>query len=136
MTRRQVLYRGRGISYFAGPAYQRGHGIGSLFRGLFRFAMPLLKQGAKAVGRQALQTGIQVAGNMFENRLIKESLRTRVREAESSLTAKSENKVNQLLSGSGRRRARKRKAPVRIGPPTLKRRKRISKKRKSRDIFS
>ena len=136
MKRRQVLYRGRGIPYFAGPAYQRGHGIGSLFRGLFRFAMPLLKQGAKAVGRQALQTGIEVAGDMLENRPIKESLRTRVREAGSSLRTKAENKVNEFHSGSGRRRARKRKAPVRIGPPTLKRRKRISKKRKSRDIFS
>ena len=28
--------------------------------------MPLLKQGAKAVGRQALETGIQVAGDMLE----------------------------------------------------------------------
>ena len=135
MKRRQVLYRGRGIPYFAGPAYQRGHGIGSLFRGLFRFAMPLLKQGAKAVGRQALQTGIQVAGDMLENRPIKESLRTRVREAGSSLRIKAENKVNQLLNGSGRRRARKRNALVRIGPLALKIR-HISKKRKSRDIYS
>ena len=50
-------------------------GVGSLFRGLFRFAMPLLKHGAKAVGRQALQTGIQVAGDMLENRPVKESIK-------------------------------------------------------------
>ena len=65
------MHRGRGIPYFAGPVYQRGHGIGSLFRGLFRFAMPFLKQAAKTVGRQALQTGIQVAGDMLENRPLK-----------------------------------------------------------------
>jgi len=129
------MHRGRGIPYFAGPVYQRGHGIGSLFRGLFRFAMPFLKQGAKTVGRQALQTGIQVAGDMLENRPIKESLKARVREAGSSLRTKAENKVNQLLNGSGRRRARKRKASIRIGPPILKRR-RASNKRKSRDIFT
>jgi hypothetical protein len=125
----KVAHRGQGIPYFAGPVYQRGHGIGSLFRGLFRFAMPLIKQGAKAVGRQALQTGIQVAGDMLENKPVKESVKARLREAGSSLRNKAENKVHQLLTGSGRRRARKRKAPVkrkRIGPPP----------RRQRDIFS
>ena len=130
----KVGHRGRGIPYFAGPVYQRGHGIGSLFRGLFRFAMPLLKHGAKAVGRQALQTGIQVAGDMLENRPVKESIRARVREAGSTLKTKAENKMTQLLAGSGKRRARKRRAP-RIGPPPrLNKTRRTSKK--PRDIFS
>jgi len=126
-------YRGRGIPYFAGPVYQRGHGIGSLFRGLFRFAMPFIKQGAKAVGRQALQTGMQVAGDMLENRPVKESIKARVHEAGSALKTKAANKMTQLLTGSGRRRARKRRAPGRVGPP-----RKISKRRrtKTRDIFS
>jgi len=130
-----AVHRGRGIPYFAGPVYQRGHGIGSLFRGLFRFAMPLIKQGAKAVGRQALQTGIQVAGDMLENRPVKESIKARVREAGSALKTKAENKVTQLLAGSGRRRARKRRAPARIGPPAT-RRKKSRRTSKARDIFS
>jgi len=128
-----AVHRGRGIPYFVGPVYQRGHGIGSLFRGLFRFAMPFIKQGAKAVGRQALQNGIQVAGDMLENRPIKESVKARVREAGSALKTKAETKLNQLLTGSGRRRARKRRAPARVGPPA-KRRKRTSTR--PRDIFS
>jgi hypothetical protein len=124
-----MIQQGRGIPYFTGPVYQRGHGIGSLFRGLFRFAMPLLKQGAKTLGRQALQTGIQVAGDVLEDRPLKESLRARVKEAGSALKTKAENKVHQLLSGSGRRKSRKRKAPkIKFGPPVIK-------KRKAKDIF-
>jgi len=44
-----------------GPVYrasfrmQRGNGIGSFFRGLFRFVKPLLYSGAKAVGKEALK---------------------------------------------------------------------------------
>ena len=44
-----------------GPVYrasfrvQRGNGIGSFFRGLFRFVKPLLYSGAKAVGIEALE---------------------------------------------------------------------------------
>jgi hypothetical protein len=129
----KTRYHGRGIPYFSGPVYQRGHGIGSLFRGLFRFAMPFIKQGAKAVGRQALQTGMQVAGDVLENRPFKESVKSRVREAGSALKTKAENKVTQLLTGSGRRRARKRKAPRRIGPPKIKKQK---VRGKPRDIFS
>lgn len=131
----KVPHYGRGVPYFAGPVYQRGHGLGGLFRGLFRFAMPLIKQGARTVGRQALQTGMQVAGDMLENRPFKESVKSRVREAGSSLRTKAENKKNQLLSGSGRKRSRKRKAPARIGPPKIKKRRRHTN-RKQRDIFS
>ena len=46
-----------------GPVYrasfrlQRGYGIGSFFRGLFRFVKPLLYSGAKAVEKEALKTG-------------------------------------------------------------------------------
>ena len=45
-----------------GPVYrarfrvQSGNGIGSFFRGLFRFVKPLLYSGAKAVGKEALKT--------------------------------------------------------------------------------
>jgi hypothetical protein len=94
--------------------------------------MPLIKQGAKAVGRQALHTGIQMAGDVLQNRPLKESANARLREAGTALKTKAENKVQQLLSGSGRRRTRRRRAPVkRIGPPVRK-----THKRKARDIFS
>ena len=45
---------------------QRGYGLGGLLKGLFRAAVPLLKQGAKVVGRTALKTGAQVAGDVLQ----------------------------------------------------------------------
>jgi len=70
-----------------GPVYrvsfrvQRGNGIGSFFRGLFRFVKPLLYSGAKAVGKEAFKTGSNIitdmlnkepkqpVGDIFKNRL-------------------------------------------------------------------
>jgi len=59
---------------------QRGNGLGSFFRGLFPFVKPLLYSGAKAVGKEALETGSNIitdilnkqpeqpVGNIFKNR--------------------------------------------------------------------
>jgi hypothetical protein len=38
-----------------GRRYQRGHGLGSIFGGLFKAAMPLMKKGAKTLERQAFK---------------------------------------------------------------------------------
>ena len=55
--------RGRGVNGM-GPIYtnphflQRGHGIGTFLGGLWRsFVRPLLWQGVKAVGSEAIVTG-------------------------------------------------------------------------------
>lgn len=45
--------------YYAGAKTQRGHGLGSLLGGLMRVAMPLVKSGAKTLGKQALKTGMR-----------------------------------------------------------------------------
>ena len=53
-----------------GPVYrasfrvQRGNGLGSFFRGLFRFVKPLYS-GAKAVGKEALKTGSNIITDML-----------------------------------------------------------------------
>jgi len=46
-----------GPVYTASFRMQKGNGIGSLFRGLFRFLKTLLYSGTKAVGKEALKTG-------------------------------------------------------------------------------
>jgi len=54
-----------------GPVYrarfrvQTGNGIGSFFRGPFRFVKPLLYSGAKAVGKEALKTGSNIIPDML-----------------------------------------------------------------------
>ena len=40
---------------FAGSLYQRRHGIGSFFGGLFRKILPFLNKGARVVGKEALR---------------------------------------------------------------------------------
>jgi hypothetical protein len=49
---------GKGYPVFAGRRYQRGHGLGSIFEGLFKAAMSLLKKGAKTLEREALHWSV------------------------------------------------------------------------------
>ena len=56
---------GSGLPGFQGLRYKRGHGLGSLFRGLVGVAAPLLKKGAlalgKSLGQKALKSGVELA---------------------------------------------------------------------------
>jgi len=59
--------RGNGqdsITYFAGPRYQRGHGIRAIFTKI-RAALPSF---IKKIGLQALKTGLNVADDMLSGR--------------------------------------------------------------------
>ena len=55
-----------------GRRYQRGHGLGSIFGGLFKAAMPLMKKGAKTLERQAFKTGLNIARDVVQGRNIKQ----------------------------------------------------------------
>ena len=54
---------GGALPYFSGARVQRGHGFGSLFSGLLRTIAPLIRRGAVALGKRALATGAQTAGD-------------------------------------------------------------------------
>ena len=62
---------GGALPYFAGAQYQRGHGLGSLFRSLLRSAMPLIKRGAVALGKGALKTGVRIADDVLSGQSLK-----------------------------------------------------------------
>ena len=72
---------GGALPYFAGAQYQRGHGLGSLFGGLLRSAMPLIKRGAVALGKGALKTGVRIAGDVLSGQNIKTATKRRVTDA-------------------------------------------------------
>ena len=72
---------GGALPYFAGAQYQRGHGLGSLFGGLLRSAMPLIKRGAVALGKGALKTGVRIAGDVLSGQNIKTAAKRRVTDA-------------------------------------------------------
>ena len=68
---------GEALPYFTGARVQRGHCFGSLFSGLLRSVAPLIKLGALALGKRALTTGAQIAGDMVAGQNIKKATKRR-----------------------------------------------------------
>ena len=92
---------GSGMSFYQGsPGLQRGYGLGGLLGGLFRSAIPLLKKGAATVGKQALQTGMEIAEDVISGQNIKSATKRRVKQAGKQLGAKVKRRVQ---TGKGKR---------------------------------
>ena len=68
---------GGALPYFTGARVQKGHGFGSLFSGLLRSVAPLIKRGALALGKRALTTGAQIAGDVVAGQSIKKATKRR-----------------------------------------------------------
>ena len=126
---------------FQGMRYQRGAGLGSIFRGLFRFLLPVAKSAGKAVGKQALATGAQIASDVVAGTDIKTAAKRRARAGAAKLMKRAARKI-QTGKGLGRRprkkkRATKRKKPRKSIKRTGKRKatttRRQTKKRKVAD---
>jgi hypothetical protein len=98
---------GIGPYYVGGTPYHRGRGIGSWLSGLFRTVFPLVKSGAKAIGKEALNSGFGLLKDAITQKPIKASIRQRVREAGENLMSKVDKKI-ESMQGSGRGRKRKR----------------------------
>ena len=125
------LRQAKGAPYFRGPAYQRGHGLGGIFRALmrvatpiFRSAAPIVKAGAKEVARDAIRAGAEIANDAISGRDIGSSIEQHGNEAAERLIGKGTKKLLAMM-----------------GPPTKRRRKAIKGRRatssyKHRDVFS
>ena len=126
----QAKQKGGNLPAFHGARFQRGYGLGSIFKGLFRWAMPHLQQGAKMLGKKALQTGVQVAQDVLGGENVKTATKKRAKQA---LGLPSQNSSQ---SGRGRK-ATKRKAPeTKISSPSGKRVKASQQQKKPEDKFS
>ena len=53
----QARQKGGYLPAFHGSRFQQGYGLGSIFKGLFRWAMPHLQQGAKVFGKKHYKQG-------------------------------------------------------------------------------
>jgi hypothetical protein len=91
--------RGGNIVGYRGARMQHGYGIGGIFMSLARYAIPMLKKSAKAVGRRALKAGAQVAQDVADGENVVVSPKTRGKQA-----------VNDFMAGRGRKRPIKRAA--------------------------
>ena len=69
---------GGALIYFVGARFQGGHGLGSLFDGLLRSAIPLIERGAVALGKRALTSGVRIADEVMSGQYIKKETKRRV----------------------------------------------------------
>ena len=81
---------------FHGARFQRGYGLGSIFKGLFRWALPHLQQGAQVLGKKALQTGVQVAQDVLAGENVKTATKKRAKQALDLPSQNSKNSVEKL----------------------------------------
>jgi hypothetical protein len=127
----------RGSPWQAGYG-QTGYGLGGLFRNLARRSMPLIKTGAKALGKIALKSGADFLGDVLSGKNVKEAAKARTVEAAHVAKRKAINKVMGQIgsgkrakrSGSVKRTAKKRKASV-----STARRSQTKKRKTAQDIF-
>ena len=76
VKRRKVQYGNGNIRVFRAHPLQRGHGLGGLFRGLFRTIAPVLKKGLVRVGQHALKAGSNALEDISSNNTsIKDALK-------------------------------------------------------------
>ena len=94
---------GSGIPVFRGAAMQRGHGLGSLVKGLFRTATPLLKKGALALGREAMSTGINIVEDALSGHSLKTAAKRNVSRAGKRLVKKAIGGVKKKAQTGGAR---------------------------------
>jgi len=72
---------GGDMPVFAGARFQRGHGLGNFFAGVKRFAIPLLKRGAKFLLPRLFKTGTEVVHDVMEGKKFKEAAKNRFKGA-------------------------------------------------------
>lgn len=94
---------GAGMTYYSGLPSQKGYGIGSFLGGLFRSVLPFLKQGAQAVGREALRAGSHILADAATGEQpLQQSLKRHAEEAGRNLATRAAAK----LRGGGIKRPR------------------------------
>ena len=86
--KRQVQTGHGSPDFYHGSTLNRGHGVADIFKSvariakpivksLFRAAKPHIKKTVKKIGRRALKTGAEIAGDVFEGKNIKQAARER-----------------------------------------------------------
>jgi hypothetical protein len=95
--------RGGNITGYRGARFQRGYGIGGIFK---RYAIPLFKQGAKVVGKRALQAATEVGQDVLRGKNVRESAKTHGGELVKDFAEKgARTLLRQTGHGSKRRRS-------------------------------
>jgi hypothetical protein len=99
----QASQVGYGLDGFHGSRYQRGAGLGSFFRSLFRMAVPVFKSAASHVGKQALSTGASIASDLVNGRSLGEAAEEHGRTGVTNLLNEASRALQQKGRGLGSR---------------------------------
>lgn len=100
----QVLMSGgMAASYpvFSGMAFQRGAGIGSVLRSLWRFLLPVGREVGAAIGRQGLESGSRVLSGLLDGKDVKETLVSEGKSGLKNLLDKAANNLNKQKGSGG-----------------------------------
>lgn len=126
-----VYYRnqlGSGVSVvYKGSPYQRGHGIGSFLGGLFRTITPLLRSGAKTMGKEAIKSSLHVLKDVINSVPPEQAISAGVKEFTSNLKRKADEKIDRVMQGSGYKRRK-----INVTPQSLKKLLAVHNKSKKR----
>lgn len=95
------------ITVYRGSPFQRGHGVGTFLRGLFRTSLPLIRRGASAVGKELLSSGVNFLEDLDHDIPAKEAFQQRMKDAKNNLKRKA---IDTLLRGGGYKSKRRKKA--------------------------
>lgn len=118
---------------YAGAPFQRGAGIGSFLGGVFRYVLPLLKRSATAVGKEMLQTGLNIASDVGElKKPFKQAFQERMRQSGSNLQQKAKDNLDRFMRGEGYKVSGKSLPPHLTAILARKKRKSGAKKKKSK----
>ncbi len=134
----QARQIGHGLPGYQGIPYQRGNGLGSFFGRLFRAILPVAKRVGKSalknVGREAMQMGSNVIGDLTKGRNIKESLKQHGTKAGQNLIKRA---ASSVINQSGGRIGKRTVATTvkAVKKPRLQLKKKCQKK-KPNDILS
>lgn len=95
--------RQSGEGVFRGLMYQRGAGIGSIFRSMFRYLLPIAKTIGREVGLEGLATGSRILGEVAGGKDVKGAVVDESREGLRKLLNRASTRMNERQTGSGRR---------------------------------
>jgi len=96
------IQRGGALVGFRGTPFQRGHGLGSILKSIFRVAAPVAKKIFKNVAKEGISSAVQIGSDLLEGRNMKESVTEHSRAAGKRLLKKGvKSAKKRLQAGSG-----------------------------------
>jgi len=116
--------------------YQRGRGLGSFFGGLFRYLKPIFTSGANILKKEVINSGINALSDIATGANLKEVVQDRSKEIIKNVRRGAVQKLNEMYGQGKIKRRKPIKRPLinNLNYFSSKRR-RVSNKKKQKDIF-